>query len=191
MKKKLTVVSLLALINVLALSAVSYAQPYGVGLYSENVPYGSETSLTISTDAVGGNVAIPTITPIDGGALGTATNIVTVTSTDVMGYKLYIGAATSTSMDNLGTPLLTSANAYSNPATNPLEDVNRWGYNVDGSIVNFCGMPLDSSRQLIKTVTTPISGDNTTITYGMKIDMAKPAGNYSVGVVYTAVPQTN
>lgn len=190
MKNKLTVIFLLALVNVLALSAVSYAQPYGVGLYDENVPYGSETSLSISTDAVGGNVAIPTITPTESGTLGTATNIITITSTDVTGYKLYIGAATSTSMNNLGTPLAISANAYANPATNPLA-VNTWGYNVDGSVINFCGMPLDSSRRLIKTVTTPISGDNTTITYGMKIDMAKPAGNYSVGVVYTAVPQTN
>lgn len=190
MKKKLTIISTLALVNVLALSAVSCAQPYGVGLYDENVPYGSETSLTISTDAVGGNVAIPTITPVDGGALGTATNTVTITSTDVIGYKLYIGANDSTDMDNLGTPLPTSANAYSNPATNPLA-VNTWGYNIDGSVVNFCGMPLDSSRQLIKDVTTPVSNDDITITYGMKIDLGKPAGNYSVNVIYTAVPQTD
>jgi hypothetical protein len=190
MKKKLTIIYTLAIVNVLALSAVSYAQPYGVGLYDENVPYGSETSLTISTDAVGGNVAIPTITPVDGGTLGTATNTVTITSTDVIGYKLYIGADGSTSMDNLGTPLPTSANAYGNPATNPLA-VNTWGYNVDGSVINFCGMPLDSSRQLIKDVTTPVTNDDITITYGMKIDMNKPAGNYSVDVVYTAVPQTD
>lgn len=190
MKKKLTIILLLALVNVLALSVVSRAQPYGVGLYNENVPYGSETSITISTNAVDGNVAIPTITPIDGGALGTATNIITITSTDVIGYKLYIGADGSTDMDNLGTYLPTSANTYGNPATNPLA-VNTWGYNIDGSVINFCGMPLDSSRQLIKTVTTPISNDNTTITYGLKIDMAKPAGNYAVDVVYTAVPQTD
>lgn len=190
MKKKLTVISLLTLINVLALSAISSAQPYGVGLYDENVPYGSETSITISTDAVDGNVAIPTITPIDGGALGTATNTITITSTDVIGYKLYIGANSNTSMDNLGASLPTSANAYGNPATNPLA-VNTWGYNVDGSVINFCGMPLDSSRQLIKDVTTPISNDNTTITYGLKIDIAKPAGNYAVDIIYTAVPQTN
>lgn len=190
MKKKLTVISLLALVNVLALSTISNAQPYGVGLYDENVPYGSETSITISINAVGGNVAIPTITPISGGALGTATNTVTITSTDVIGYKLYIGADDSTDMDNLGASLPTSANAYGNPATNPLA-VNTWGYNVDGSVVNFCGMPLDSSRQLIKTVTTPATNDDTTITYGMKIDTAKPAGNYTVDVVYTAVPQTD
>lgn len=189
MNKKMMAVILLTLVNVLVLSTISYAQPYGKGLYGITT-YGGETSLSISTNAVGGNVAIPTITPISGGALGTATNTVTITSTDVMGYKLYIGAVTSTSMDNLGTPLPTSANTYGNPATNPLA-VNTWGYNVDGSVLNFCGMPLNSSRQLIKNVTTPISGDNTTITYGMKIDMAKPAGNYSVGVVYTAVPQTN
>jgi len=189
MKKKLTVFFLLAVVNVLTVSTICYAQPYGKGLYGI-ITYGNQTSLSISTNAVDGYVTIPTITPITGGALGTATNIITVTSTDVMGYKLYIGASASTSMNNLGTPLITSVNAYANPATNPLA-VNTWGYNVDGSVINFCGMPLNSSRQLIKTVTTPISGDNTTITYGLKIDMAKPAGNYSVSVIYTAVPQTD
>jgi len=187
MKKTVVLIVLtLAIATSIAISSVSYAQPYGKGLYGI-IKYGSETSLTISTD---GNVNIPTITPTESGALGTGNSIVTITSTDVMGYKLYIGASTSTNMDNLGTPLPTSANAYGNPATNPLA-VNTWGYNVDGSVVNFCGMPLDSSRQLVKNVTVPISGDNTTITYGMKINMGKPAGNYSVGVIYTAVPQTN
>lgn len=188
MKNKLTVIFLLALVNVLALSAVSYAQPYGVGLYNENIPYGSQTALTISTDAVGGSVAIPTITPAEGGSLGTVDNTVTITSTDVIGYKLYIRALDSTDMNNLGTPLPASSNIYENPATTPLA-VNTWGYNINGSVINFYGMTLID--QLIRSTTVPVSGENTTITYGMKIDMAKPAGNYSVGVVYTAVPQTN
>jgi hypothetical protein len=187
MKKSVITIFALAIISALTISTVSFAQPYGKGLYGI-IKYGSETSLTISTDAVGGNVAIPTITPIVGGALGTADNTVTITSTDVIGYKLYIRALTSTDMNNLGTPLPTTLNIYENPATAPL-DVNTWGYNVNGSIINFCKMTLID--QLIRSTTTPVTAENTTITYGMKIDMAKPAGNYSVGVVYTAVPQTN
>jgi len=189
MKKTVFAILTLAIVAVFILSPISHAQPYGIGTYGY-FKYGNETTLSISTDAVSGNVTIPTITPVTGGALGTATNIITVTSTDIKGYKLYIGANTSTSMDNLGTPLPTSANAYTYPATNPLA-VNTWGYNIDGSIINFCGMPLNSNRQLIKTVATQISGDNTTITYGLKIDLAKPAGNYAVSVIYTAVPQTD
>jgi len=189
MKKIVFVILALTAVAVFILSPICYAQPYGIGTYGY-FKYGSETSLSISTNAVSGNVTIPTITPIIGGALGTANNIITITSTDIKGYKLYIGANTSTSMNNLGTPLPTSANVYAYPATNPLV-VNTWGYNIDGSLINFCGMPLNSSRQLIKTVTTPISGDNTTITYGLKIDLAKPAGNYAVSVIYTAVPQTD
>lgn len=187
-KTTLSIALTLVIVANFTIISTSYAQPYGVGLYNENIPYGSQTALTISTDAVEGSVAIPTITPTEGGSLGTVDNTVTITSTDVIGYKLYIRALDSTDMNNLGTPLPASSNIYENPATTPL-DVNTWGYNVNGSVINFCGMTLID--QLIRSTTVPVSGENTIITYGMKIDMAKPAGNYSVGVVYTAVPQTN
>jgi hypothetical protein len=164
----------------LLLPSASYAQPYGKGLYDTNVPYGSQTSLSIATS---GNISIP-ITPTTSGVLATGNSVVTVTSTDVNGYKLYIRALSSTSMNNLGALLPTSANSL--PAALV---VDTWGYNTDGS-ANFTGISL--SDTLIHSITTPVeSGDTTNITYGMKLDMAKPAGNYVASVVYTAVPQTN
>lgn len=177
---KIITIPLLAILLCIILSPFSYAQPYGKGIYNANVPYGSETALSIATN---GNVSIP-ITPTDGGTLATGSSNVTVTSTDVMGYKLYIRALGSTDMDNLGTALPASANGSLAPLA-----VDSWGYNTDASN-NFLGMTL--SDTLIHSITTPASaGEVTTVTYGIKVDMAKPAGNYVATVVYTAVPQTD
>jgi len=162
------------------LPSASYAQPYGKGIYNENVPYGGQTELSIATS---GNINIP-ITPTTSGVLATGDSIVTVTSTDVMGYKLYIRALNSTDMNNLGALLPASANGSPAPLA-----VNTWGYNVDAS-TDFVGLTL--ADILIRSISIPASsGDITTVTYGMKLDLAKPAGNYVATVVYTAVPQTD
>lgn len=77
--------------------------------------------------------------------------------------------------------------ASSNGTETPLS-TNTWGYNTDGSN-NFLGMT--TSQALIKTGTGPfVSGDNTTVTYGVLVDNTEPAGDYTTNVVYTAVPQT-
>ena len=173
------VVFIIVIVN-FSVSSVSYAQPYGKGLYDVNVPYGSQTSLSIATN---GNISIP-VTPTTSGVLATGTSTVTVTSTDVKGYKLYIRALTNTNMNNLGALLPASANG--SPAALAIDT---WGYNVDAS-ANFTGINL--SDTLIRSITIPASsGDVTNVTYGMKLDLAKPAGNYVATVVYTAVPQTN
>lgn len=179
MKKSILFIPIfLAIFTIFALPSISYAQPYGKGLYDANVPYGNQTSLTISTS---GNINIP-ITPTTDGTLATGDSTVTISSTDVVGYKLYIRALSTTDMDNLGTPLPTSVNGSPAPLA-----TNTWGYNTDAS-TNFVGISLTDA--LIHSVSTPITNDATTVTYGMKLDFAKPAGNYSATVLYTAVPQT-
>jgi len=175
---------ILALILTLILGtlspSVSHASPYGYGVYGANVPYGSQTALSIATS---GNVTIP-ITPTTSGVLATGTSTVTVTSTDVKGYKLYIRALTNTNMNNLGALLPASANG--SPAALA---TNTWGYNTDAS-ANFVGLIL--TDVLIHSISVPSStGDATIVKYGMKLDLAKPAGNYVATVIYTAVPQTN
>ena len=156
------------------------AQPYGKGLYGI-IKYGDQTSLSINTD---GDLNIP-ITPDTNGVLATGSSSITITSTDVKGYKLYIRPLSSTDMNNLGATIPTSSNI----TQGPLGTNNTWGYNIDGSN-NFIGMnPLDT---MIKSVSTPkTSGDVTTVTYGIKLDLSKPAGNYKIEIVYTAVPQTD
>lgn len=164
----------------IGLVGIVNAQPFGKGKFGANVPFGSETSLAISTT---GNVTIQ-ITPTDAGVLGTATNNVTITSTDVVGYKLYIRALTTTNMVNGAATLPASANG-----TPAALAVNTWGYNTDAS-ANFVG--ITASDVLLKTATGPFSsGDLTQLTYGVKIDNNKPAGNYVTTVIYTAAPQTD
>lgn len=178
--KKIFIFSVLALLCLVFLSQPTQAQPFGVGLFGANVPFGSQTSLTISTS---GNITIP-VSPSDSGTLATGSGTVTVTSTDVVGYKLYIRSLTSTNLANGGATIPASANG--SPAALA---VDTWGYNTDGSS-NYVGLTL--SDVLIRTGTGPYtSGDLTTVKYGIKVDNAKPAGNYSSTVIYTAVPQTN
>lgn len=182
MKKTIAFFNFIVWVVVVSLfttATTTHAAPYGKGNYGDNVPYGSQTALSISTD---GNVGIP-ITPTTGGTLATGTSTVTVSSTDVVGYKLYIRSLTSTNMVNGGAVLPASANGSPTALS-----VNTWGYNTDAS-TNFVGMTL--SDVLLKSVTGPVSGgDPTTVTYGVKIDLAKPSGNYTTTVIYTAVPQT-
>lgn len=160
-------------------ATISYAQPYGKGIYNANVPYGNQTSLTISTN---GNVKIP-ITPTSTGTQVTGTSTVTVTSTDVTGYRLFIRSLNNTYMDNFGATLPTSNNSVPSPLA-----TNTWGYNLDASN-NFVGITL--ADVLIRSTTVPAkNGDMTNITYGMKLDLSKPAGNYTNDIIYTAVPQT-
>lgn len=156
------------------------ASPYGVGKYSADVPYGGQTQLSISTS---GNVALA-VTPSDTGTLASASGTVTVVSTDVVGYKLYVRSLSSTDMTNGVSVIPASGNGT--PATLA---VNTWGYNLDDSS-NYVGMTL--SDVLIRSATQPyVSGDVTTVTYGVKVDNAKAAGAYSNSIIYTAVPQTN
>lgn len=178
------ILSLMAVIAMTFFSAASLIQvsasPYGAGKYNADVPYGGQTQLTISTS---GNVAL-TVTPSDAGTLATASGTVTVVSTDVVGYKLYVRSLTSTDMTDGGSVIPTSGNG--SPAS---LSVNTWGYNLDAS-ANFVGMTL--SDVLIRSATQPYtSGDVTTVTYGVKVDNAKKSGSYSNSVIYTAVPQTN
>jgi hypothetical protein len=156
------------------------ASPYGAGKYGADVPYGGQTQLSISTS---GNVAL-SVTPSDSGTLASASGTVTVVSTDVVGYKLYVRNISSTDMVNGADAIPASANG--SPASLA---VNTWGYNLDGSS-NYTGMTL--SDVLIRSATQPYtSGDVTTVTFGVRVDNAKKAGSYTSSVIYTAVPQTN
>lgn len=178
---------ILACISLLAIALYVFfpitgvnASPYGVGIYNADVPYGGQTQLSISTS---GNVAIAVV-PSDAGTLASASGTVTVTSTDVEGYKLYVRSLTSTDMANGAVVIPASANG--SPAS---LSVNTWGYNLNGS-ANFTGMTL--SDVLIRSATQPYtSGDVTTVTYGVLVNNAKKSGSYSNSVIYTAVPQTN
>ena len=153
------------------------ASPFGQGVFGADVPFGSMTSIAIN---LGGDVALP-LTPSGGNFSGTNSHIVTVTSTDVVGYYLYAHTTGSSDMTN-GTATIPASN-NSSPA--PLS-VGTWGYNTTGSTTNFLGMSPTSV--LITDANGPYkNGNPTTITYGAIVGSTQAAGSYAVNVTYTAV----
>ncbi|HSX43492.1 MAG TPA: hypothetical protein VLF59_05400 [Candidatus Saccharimonadales bacterium] len=156
------------------------ASPFGEGVFGAHVPFGSLTSLTI---ALGGNVSLA-LAPSGSTFVGSGSHTITVTSTDVVGYSLYIYSAGSTNMTN-GTDVVP---ASGNGSAGALA-TNTWGYNTDGSS-NYLG--ITTHPVLLKTATGPYeSGDNTTVTYGVVTDITKTAGDYTTTVTYTAVALTD
>lgn len=165
-----------AVFAVLSIAPAVSASPFGQGVFGAHVPFGSVTSMTI---ALGGDVNL-TLTPSGPTLAGSGSHTITVTSTDVVGYSLYIYSAGSTSMSN-GTDTIP---ASSNGTAAPLS-TNTWGYNTDASS-NFIG--ITNVPTVFKTGNGPFeSGDSTTVTYGVKAGFAKSEGNYTATVTYTAV----
>lgn len=163
-----------------SLQGVAYAQPFGVGVFGEDVPFGDETSLSIGLS----NEIDMDLDPDGSLFRGTGSHDVTVTSTDVIGYDLYVHATTDTFMDN-GTD---TVDASANSAPDPLA-VNSWGYNTSSSTSDFIGM--SATQDLINSGNGPFKeGDSVTVTYGALLDITKSSGTYSVDVTYTAVGQT-
>jgi len=154
-----------------------HASPFGQGVFGADVPFGSATSLSIN---LGGDVPL-TLTPSGGNFSGTGSHIVTVTSTDVVGYYLYAHTTGTTDMTNGSATIPASANVTESPLS-----VGSWGYNTSGSTTNFLGM--NATNVLLKDASGPFkSGDPTTVTYGALTSSTQAAGTYSVAVTYTAV----
>lgn len=153
------------------------ASPFGWGVFGADVPFGSATSLSIS---LGGDVAIP-LSPNGANFEGSASNTVTVTSTDVVGYYLYAHTTGSSNMTSGSASIPASANVGASTLA-----VGTWGYNTTGSTTNFLGLGPTSS--LLKDAVGPYkNGDVTTVTYGAKVGPTQESGNYSVPITYTAV----
>lgn len=169
-------VVLCGLFALLSFAPTASASPFGEGVFGAHVPFGSVTSLTIN---LGSSVNL-NLTPSGPNLVGSGSHTITVTSTDVVGYSLYIYGQGSTSMSN-GTD---SIPASGNTTAGALS-VNSWGYNIDGSS-NYLG--LTTVPELLMTATGPYeSGNSTTVTYGVITDITKSSGNYTANVTYTAV----
>ena len=176
--KKMQYAVLVAAMLVVMSSYWAYASPFGQGVFSADVPFGSDTSMSIS---LGGNVQLTTTDDGGGTFSGNGAHTVTVTSTDVVGYRLYVYAPTSTALTNGSESIPASSNTVLGSLA-----TNTWGYNTTGSTTNFVG--VTNKPVTIKDATGPHkTGDATTVTYGVKVSSTKGAGDYTTNVVYTAV----
>lgn len=172
--------SLLLAISVLVQYQAA-AAPFGQGKFGEDIPFGSATSLIVN---LGGDVSF-SVAPNGGFFEGNGSHTITVTSTDPTGYKLYVHTLSTSSTDMVDATATQSIPASGNSVDAPLA-TNTWGYNTTGSTANYLGML--TTPLLLKTANGPYkNGDDTDVYYGLKTDITKGAGIYSVGVVYTVV----
>lgn len=163
-----------ALIFCLLLQQSAHASPFGQGEFNADVPFGSETSIAMSFD---GDVAF-TLSPDGENFSGQGSHTVTITSNDVVGYKLYALTPSGTSMSSGSATIPTSGHSSPSSLT-----VNTWGYNTDGSS-NYIGILTTPS--LIKDADGPYkNGDDTTVYYGVLTDITQAASDYTVDVTYT------
>ncbi len=170
----LIIAVLLALVS---LSGTAAAAPFGSGSFGSDIPFGSTTGLGIT---LGGDINLNL--SLSGSDLtGTGNTTVTVTTTDPEGYGLYMYANGSSDMVGDGATIPASTNGSAASLTD-----NTWGYNTDGSSTDFLG--LSTLPTLIKQSSGPqTSGEGTTVTFGVLADSTKPAGDYKVDIIYTAV----
>ena len=168
-----------AVFGILSIAPTVAASPFGQGVFGAQVPFGSVTSLTI---ALGNNVALQ-LSPSGANFVGSGSHTITVTSTDVVGYNLYIYAPGGTTMTS-GTDTIP---ASSNGTAAALA-LDTWGYNTDGSS-NYLG--VTTTPTLLKSADGPFeNGDNTTVTFGVLASGTKSEGSYTTSVTYTAVART-
>lgn len=179
-RKSYLVLALLAAVGSASFYQSVSASPFGQGEFGADVPFGSMTSISM---AFSGDVAF-TLTPGGGNYSGQGSHTVTVTSTDVVGYKLYALAPAGTNMTSGGGATI-PASANSSPAA---LSINTWGFNTTGSTTNYTGM-LTTPREIKDADGPYTSGDDTDVYYGAYVDITKPATSYTVEVVYTVVAE--
>jgi hypothetical protein len=192
-KYSLPLLAMVALIGAVAL-------PTAAGAATTSTTINSAISSVISLFTSNGTVTV-NVTPTGAGAQTIASDTLTVSTNNTLGYTLQIADTDAT------TTLVSGANtiaAASGTQTTPLAQVvNTWGYRVDGlggfgagptsgqasaaiGAIKFAGLPANSSPNTLKTTATTASSDTTTVWYGVAANTTQPTGTYSDSVTYTA-----
>jgi len=196
---KITKKSQIALVAVMTFVGV-VGLPTMAGAATTSTTINSAISSVISVFTSNGTVAA-NVTPTGGGAQTIASDTLTVSTNDTLGYTLQIADTdATTTLVSGGNTIPASAGSQASPIA---QAVNTWGYRVDGvggfgagptsgqnsaaiGSVTFAGMPASSSPNTIKTTSTTASNDTTTVWYGVAANTSQPTGTYSDSVTYTA-----
>lgn len=123
------------------------------------------------------------VTPDATGVEATADDIVTVNSNDADGYTLTLeNDATLTMAGSAGGTLAKTSGTFGAPAA---LTTNSWGYSISGFAADTYAGVEDTAQEIKDTTGTAVN-DTTTVTYGVKVNTAVPAGAYTDSVTYTA-----
>lgn len=194
-KKHITpVTSLVLLLALLATPAVAGAATTSTTV---NSAIGSIISVFTSSGTVNVNV-----TPTGSGAQTIASDTLTVSTNDALGYTLQISDSdTNTNLVSGGNNVPASAGSQTTPVA---QSVNTWGYRVDSvggfgagptsgqssaavsGTIKFAGVPSSASPNTIKTTATTAANDTTTVWYGVAANTSQASGTYSDTITYTA-----
>lgn len=146
------------------------------------------------------------MTPSGSGVVTSASDTVTVSTNNTLGYNLTVADSDAT------TTLTSGANnftATSGTKTAPIALTNgTWGFAVatgttgigtngfdasystetdnTTSTSKWAGMPASGSPMLLKSTSTTASSDATTVWYAAKASVSQPTGTYTDTVTYTA-----
>lgn len=184
----------LAVVGVL-LSPVMASAVTSTGTTTINATIGSVISMTTSS-----TVALA-VTPVSGGSATSASDAVSVSTNNALGYTLTLADSdATTTLVNGGNTIAAGAGTFAAPVT--LAN-NTWGYRVD-SVGAFgagpttaqtnqtnltgtwTGVPATGSAHTLKSTSSTATNDITTVWYGVKADTTNPNGVYSDQVTYTA-----
>jgi hypothetical protein len=175
--------------------------PTVAGAATTSTTINSAISSVISVFTSNGTVTA-NVTPTGAGAQTIASDTLTVSTNDTLGYTLQIADSdATTTLTSGGNTIPASSGSQATPIA---QVTNTWGYRVDsiggfgagptsgqssaaisGSI-KFAGMPANSSPNTIKTTATTASNDTTTVWYGVAANTSQPTGTYSDTITYTA-----
>ena len=149
------------------------------------------SSLSITTDAAGGELIIP-VSPVPSGALSYLDLEVDVSTNNLTGYTLSM----NTKIEN--TALINQSNSsHTIPSTTYPKaspgtlTANTWGYHVwplgqTTSSTTFSALPPLSAPQIITVTNAPSPSSITTLTFGVNVDTTLISGTYKNTVVFTA-----
>lgn len=177
------------------LSPVMASAVASTGTTTINATIGSVISMTTSSA-----VALA-VTPVSGGSATSASDAVSVSTNNALGYTLTLADSdATTTLVNGGNTIAAGAGTFAAPVT--LAN-NTWGYRVDGvgafgagptSVQTnqanlsglWTGVPATGSAHTLKSTSSTATNDITTVWYGVKADTTNPNGVYSDQVTYTA-----
>lgn len=175
--------------------------PTVAGASTASTTINSAISSVISVFTSNGTVTA-NVTPTGPGAQTIASDTLTVSTNDTLGYTLQLADSDATTTLTSGANTIAASSG--NQTTPVVQAVNTWGYRVDGvggfgagptsgqssaaisGTIKFAAMPANASPNTIKTTATTASNDTTTVWYGVAANTTQPTGTYSDTITYTA-----
>jgi len=175
--------------------------PTVAGAATTSTTINSAISSVISVFTSNGTVTA-NVTPTGAGAQTIASDTLTVSTNNTLGYTLQIADSDATTTLTSGANTIAASSG--SQGTPVVQSANTWGYRVDGvggfgagptsgqssaaisGTIKFAGMPANSSPNTIKTTATTASNDTTTVWYGVAANTSQPTGTYSDTITYTA-----